>query len=305
MRALLCHNPTAGAKGHDKDSILAALKLAGIEASYVSVRESDFARHLDRPLDLIVAAGGDGTIGRVITALPDRSVPVAILPLGTANNFARSLGIAGTPQELAETWHVDHICPVNVGKAEGPWGATPFIEGFGVGVFPVFLKNAAARRRKPAGADGMRKGRQLLQKALKAAKPFDIAVEIDGKTFDQPLLGVEVCNVTFTGPGLPLAATADVSDSKLDVVFVTEDDRAALIDWLEAPLENKPPVTVRKGAEIVLTWKRRPSRVDDEMFDGDKRKGTVTIGCDREAARVLIPVKLPTQRKHERKAAVA
>jgi diacylglycerol kinase family enzyme len=100
MRALVCHNPKPG---HDKDIILAALKLADIESRYVSVKDDDFAETLKKGADLVVAAGGDGTIGKVLTGLSDRSIPVALLPLGTANNVARSLGIAGTPQELVES----------------------------------------------------------------------------------------------------------------------------------------------------------------------------------------------------------
>lgn len=52
--------------------------------------------------------------------MPDRTVPVAILPLGTANNIARSLGIAGTPHELAESWHIEHARKLDIGAANGP-----------------------------------------------------------------------------------------------------------------------------------------------------------------------------------------
>src|SRR5437868_2564299 len=111
MRAVLVHNPTAGTKGYDKDGITAALKLAGYETRYASTKGDDVEDALKKGADLVVAAGGDGTIATVIRALTDRSIPVALLPLGTANNIARSLGIAGTPQELVETWKADHSSP--------------------------------------------------------------------------------------------------------------------------------------------------------------------------------------------------
>ncbi len=100
MRATLFHNPSAGHKA-EKDDILAAMKLAGFDVRYVSVKGDDVEEALEKKAGLIVIAGGDGTIAEVLTRLPNRSVPVALLPLGTANNIARSLGIAGTPQELA------------------------------------------------------------------------------------------------------------------------------------------------------------------------------------------------------------
>ena len=106
MRAILFHNPSAGHKA-DKDDILAAMKLADFEVRYVSVKNGDIEKAFEKRTDLIVIAGGDGTITEVLTKVPDRSVPVALLPLGTANNIARSLGIAGMPQELVETWKID------------------------------------------------------------------------------------------------------------------------------------------------------------------------------------------------------
>jgi len=104
MRALLVHNPTAGTKSHDKGSIIDALQLADIKVDYVSTKDDDLKRALRRACDVVIAAGGDGTIGYVFTHLVDRSIPLGVLPLGSANNIARSLGIAGTPAELAEQW---------------------------------------------------------------------------------------------------------------------------------------------------------------------------------------------------------
>ena len=91
MRATLFHNPSAGGKAA-KDEILAAMKLVDFDAHYVSVKDHDLKEAFKKKADLIVVAGGDGTIAEVLIRLPDRSLPVALLPLGTANNivaFAR------------------------------------------------------------------------------------------------------------------------------------------------------------------------------------------------------------------------
>src|SRR5690606_10418925 len=111
MKAILCHNPTSGGGTHKKRDLMAALALAGIEARYVSTKGRSFPAALEEDADLIIAAGGDGTVGKVIKAMPNRKVPLAIVPLGTANNIARSLGIAGTPPHLAEGWRLDHWRP--------------------------------------------------------------------------------------------------------------------------------------------------------------------------------------------------
>jgi diacylglycerol kinase (ATP) len=190
----------------------------------VSIKQDDIEQTLEKKTDLIVIAGGDGTITEVMTKLPDRSVPVALLPLGTANNIARSLGVAGTPQELVETWKLANTRPLDVGMVKASWGTSRFLEGFGVGLFAEFLK-AADKREKGKGADNLRKGRALLEKWVKTAKPIDISITIDGKALNGEFLGVEVMNVPFTGPALPLAAKANIADGRLDIVCFDADRR--------------------------------------------------------------------------------
>jgi diacylglycerol kinase (ATP) len=302
MRALLCHNPTAGTKGYDKDALLAALKLADFDVrDVVSVKSDNLADALKKSADLIVAAGGDGTIGKVLTNLPDRSVPVAMLPLGTANNAARSLGIAGTPQELVETWKIENTRPLDIGSVKGSWGTTLFLEAFGVGLIPDLLR-LAAKGKKPAGADNLRKGREQLQKALKDAKPIEVEITVDGKALRGEFLGVEVLNIPFTGPALPLGDKADVADGKLDVICFAVDQRKALIDWLEAPFEEAPPVLCRKGQKVVLTWAEAPNRIDDKFFENKDKKQIAEIVCEPDQVHIVVPVKHPAQVAQQPKA---
>jgi len=304
VKVLLCHNPNAGNKGHDRESVEAALKLAGYDVRYASVKDDNFVDALDNSADFIVAAGGDGTLAKVITSLPDRKVPVAVLPLGTANNFARSLGIAGTPQELVEMWDLAHACPVTLGRAKGPWGTDLFLEGYGIGVFPELLLQAD-KEGKPEGPDNLRHGRDKFRKVLKHAKPFEVVMSIDGKTYAREVLGIEVCNIAFTGPGLPIASKADVSDDKLDLVIFEEGNRKALRDWIEAPQEDKPPVANRKVDSVSITYRNAPARLDDRPFKPKDKELTIEIACDKKPVSILIPVKHPAQKAPEKKASAA
>jgi diacylglycerol kinase family enzyme len=302
MRALLCHNPTAGSKGYDKDALLAAMKLADIDVrEIVSVKSDELAAVLKKSADLVIAAGGDGTIAKVLVSLPDRKLPVALLPLGTANNAARSLGIAGTPQELVETWRIDNTQPLDIGLVKGSWGTTLFLEAFGVGLLPDLMR-LASKGKKPQGAENLRKGRELLQKALKDAAPIDIEVTVDGKPMRGDFLGVEVLNIPFTGPALPLGNKADVADGKLDVVCFEPDRRKELIKWLDAPLDSAPPVVCRKAEKVQLTWGDAPNRVDDRFFENENKKQIAEIVCEPDQVRVLVPVKHPVQVAQQAKA---
>jgi diacylglycerol kinase (ATP) len=172
LRATLFHNPSAGHRA-DKDDILAAMKLADFDVRYVSTKQDDIEQALEKKTDLFVIAGGDGTITEITTKLPDRSIPVD-----------------------------DRSPPLDVGMVKASCGTSRFIEGFGVGLFAEFLK-AADKHEKGKGADNLRKGRALLEKWVKTAKPIEISIKIDGKAFNGEFLGVEVMNVPFTGPALP------------------------------------------------------------------------------------------------------
>lgn len=280
-----------------KDEIMAALRLADFDVRYVSTKEDNLVAALKKSADLIVVAGGDGTVSEALRILPDRKMPVALIPLGTANNLARSLGIAGTPQELVETWKIDHSCPVDIGAVKGAWGTSLFVEGFGLGLLPEYLRRAA-KGKKAEGADNLIKGRTLLQKALKDAKPVPIDVRVDGKSVSGEFLGVEVMNTPFTGPGLPLAAEAHVGDGLLNVICFQVDQRKALMKWLDAPQNEPPPVTARQATQVEVIWADIPNRLDDEAFENKHKKQIAEMTCQPEQARILIPVKHPAQKAH-------
>src|SRR5690606_29487230 len=104
MRVLLLHNPKAGATDISADDLQEAFRDAGWEVEYMSSDGPEFTRRLASDLqddfELVAAAGGDGTLARVICGIAAPAPPLALLPLGTANNIASALGIAGDPREI-------------------------------------------------------------------------------------------------------------------------------------------------------------------------------------------------------------
>src|SRR5206468_7695208 len=100
MRIVLMHNPKAGRGDHAKKDLMAELANAGHHAIYESTRKSDYKKALKKPTDLVLAAGGDGTVGKIGRELIGTGIPLSVLPLGTANNLARSLGFIGSPEEI-------------------------------------------------------------------------------------------------------------------------------------------------------------------------------------------------------------
>src|SRR4051812_27222562 len=121
MRILLIHNPKAGDRKHSKKQLMASLTRCGHQAFYQSTKEHGWKKAFKKPVDLDVAAGGDGTAHKTAWQIIETGIPLAIVPLGTANNLARSLGFAGSVDEVLKSftggiagrsmsaWHaVDH-----------------------------------------------------------------------------------------------------------------------------------------------------------------------------------------------------
>src|SRR5947208_11610265 len=100
MRILLVHNPKAGSKQWSKEQLMKALVRAGHQPIYRSSKKKGWRKGFKAKLDLVLIAGGDGTVGKVAQKLVRRKLPLAILPLGTANNVARTLGFDGPFEKL-------------------------------------------------------------------------------------------------------------------------------------------------------------------------------------------------------------
>jgi diacylglycerol kinase (ATP) len=297
MRALLVHSPTAGIKGHDKDSIIDALHLADIKVDYISTKDDGLKRALHDAPDIVIAAGGDGTISYVFTHLTDRAVPIGIIPLGSANNVARSMGIAGTPAELAEQWRGGHVKRFHLMEIDRDDGKNDFcVEGFGVGLMPALIERRA-KGKKTEGADDIRRGRRALSEALAESKPLDVEVTIDGKHWKSDLLSIDVLNIPFTGPALPFAHGADPSDNVLEVVGLDSDSREALTEWIERPQEERPPLNTRRGRNIEVRWRAAASRFDDKIIKSKPNWRRAHLHSDREPLRILVPAKHPATKK--------
>src|SRR5438128_6257597 len=136
MHVTLIHNPSAGDGAQfGRDALLRLVRAAGHDVTYQSTKERKWATALQQPADLIAVAGGDGTIAKVAKRILGRGVPLTVLPMGTANNVARTFGLADRPlEQLVAEWKVSPNVSVDAALAKGPWGQSYFIESLGIGL---------------------------------------------------------------------------------------------------------------------------------------------------------------------------
>ena len=285
MRTLLLHNPTAGASHPNADELMRQLKVAGFRPKYQSSKD-DYKQTLRKRWDLVIVAGGDGTVARVARRLRNREIPLTILPIGTANNIARALGLNGDIETLISRLPTAQPKRLDIGVARGPWGKRRFLEAVGFGTIAKAIAHSGP---KPPKALRIDMGREELQKYFEEAKAERFEIDVDGEVFAGEFLLVEIMNFARTGPALPISFTAEPDDGLLDVVFVFKNDRAPMLAWLNNPEEAPPPVTVRKGRCVRLKWEHSHARIDDRVYVPPKSVSPIKITLDGEAVTVLVP----------------
>jgi diacylglycerol kinase (ATP) len=263
------------------------LASAGLSPQYQSSK-SGFKKALRKKWDLVVVAGGDGTVTKAARALDGDEKLLAILPIGTANNIARALGLNGEIAPLISTLRDTTPTRLDVGLAHGPWGKRRFPESVGFGTIAKAIAHSDGRPKPPMDLR-ICWGREDLQQYLEEATPKRFEVAVESEVFAGDFLLVEIMNLGHTGPALQISATAAHDDGLFDVVFVFESDRKSMLTWLEAPERQPCPVTVRKGRKVRLKWEEGYARIDDQVYCAPKKTGPVKVTFDDYGLRVLVP----------------
>ena len=286
MRTLLLHNPTAGAAHPNPDELMGRFYAAGFSPHYQSSKDGDYREALAEEWDLVVVAGGDGTVARVARSLRDRTTPIAILPIGTANNIARALGVTGDVEAIIDRLGMAQARRLDVGLAEGPWGKRRFLEAVGFGAIAKAISHSGPKPPKPLRIDS---GREDLQKFVCEAEAECFEFSVDGEHFAGDFLLLEVLNLNLTGPALPILFAAQPDDGMLEIVFLMESEREQMSAWLKNPEHAPSPVNVRKGRKINVNWEHSYARIDSRVYLPPKGTNPVDIKLENDGLRVLVP----------------
>jgi len=299
VRVTLIHNPGAGKQARDASDLKKLLRRAGYKVRYQSAKEPGWKKALGKRADLIVVAGGDGTIGRVVRRMPGHDVPVALLPSGTANNIARSLGQHERPfEELVRAWERARHLRLDLGIVEGPWGKRYFLEGIGAGVFADLLAHsdpAKSKRRKKA-KHPVAAGLERLRRQAKHAEPVQICAALDGEDISGEYLLFEALNLRYIGPNLFLTADAP-GNGRFELVMVTEPERSRLLYYLDHWQDDRERLAIlpsRSGRRLQVEWTGFPLHIDDKLQPGTRIKpkkmaGMVEARIDGASVRFIVP----------------
>jgi diacylglycerol kinase (ATP) len=272
MRLLLLHNPDAGGEEPSATALVQTLEKAGHKVLTRDPADPAWLESLTGEIEAVVAAGGDGTVRSTAVTLATQAqepVPLAILPQGTANNIARSVGATGTVTDLASGLKKAERTRLVIGVARGAFGERHFVESAGVGFFASLLASRPPEEDRGTREDKMQAATERLRRHLAQASPLPLAVVADGKDLSGDYLLVEALNISAIGPGATLAPDADHAEPTLHLVLVTERERADLDGFLDRLAAGEPVATrlpSRAIHRLELDWPDGRGHVDDELW---------------------------------------
>jgi YegS/Rv2252/BmrU family lipid kinase len=256
----LLANPESGSGG--AEGIERGLRARGLDVVRFELdRADDVAAAAP---ERVIVAGGDGSIGRAAEAAANARAPLGVVPVGTANDFARALGLPDDPAqatELAATGE-RRKC-LDLGRV----GRRPFVNAASTGLSPV-----AARK-----ADGLKRFLGPLSYtvgALRAglfAHPVEAHVAVDGRTAFEGRAWQLIVGLTGAFGG-GAEVDSDPADGRLDLVAIEARSRARLVLHgyglrLGTVEEQEGVITASGGRIEVDTDSDAGFNVDGELVD--------------------------------------
>jgi diacylglycerol kinase (ATP) len=263
MRTAFILNPNAGEsvlaeqkihEGSLETALVEIMRGQGIEPEIYYTTVEDPGRGIAAQLatervELVVVVGGDGTIHSVAHGLIGSESVLGIIPAGTMNNLARSLGI---PENLIDACALltdGEVRTIDVGRIN----QHIFLEVAGVGLDAALFPFAEEVKRRGllSTFTGMLNGLQ----ALIAFKTPKMSLAFDGqKPRTYRAVEVTVCNAPYYGPHLNVAAEIYMNDGWLDVVIYTKFNKIEYI---------RHAISISKGRRILTpkTIHRRAKRL--------------------------------------------
>ncbi|WP_255414979.1 diacylglycerol kinase [Cohnella sp. AR92] len=232
IRARLIYNPTSGREEMRRrlSYVLQRLERGGIETStHATEAEGDATRAtieaIERGYDMIIAAGGDGTLNEVVNGISgqERRPPIGVLPMGTTNDFARANGIPKRWQDAVDLIVRRHTRPVDVGVANGKY----FLYMAGGGFLTDLSYEVPSKMKTMIGQFAYYvKGFEKIVNF----RPTSLRISAEGVgTFDGEYMLFFVANSQSIAGFERLAPHAKIDDGLLDVILVKKCNLAEMI----------------------------------------------------------------------------
>ncbi|MCE8033761.1 diacylglycerol kinase family lipid kinase [Billgrantia tianxiuensis] len=234
MNYWLMANTAAGDGSHDANFWRERLLAAGLDSLQVrDIVETDWHRQIE-PGDRLLVAGGDGSVNSAAALCIERRAVLGVLPSGTANDFARNLGLPDDPVDVCRVALGAHTAKVDVAWINGQLYLN--VAHIGLGTVPA--REASPREKKLLGRFSYL---VTLARKLGVQRGFHGRIEGDDQTVEGRWLTIAIASGAYFGGGHGIAG-ARIDDGQLDIVAVRQ--RAwfrLLLSYLSTRLLGHPP----------------------------------------------------------------
>lgn len=234
--------------------------------------------------DLILAVGGDGTVNSVAAAAYRTGLPVGLIPAGTANDLARTLGLPLDPVAAAQVILAGRQTPIDLGEVNG----TFFFNVASLGLSVKLADKLSSTSKKRWGRLGYL---WALLRALAEARPFSAAITgEDGHTIVVKTLQIAVGNGRHYGGGMVVEQGAEINDGQLDLYSLEFKAVWKLLTIAGSFPTGRhglsPEVRTLRGRQFKIATRRpRPINMDGELLGATPAVFTVHPA----ALRMIVP----------------
>jgi len=295
MRTLVILNPTAA--GRTDAAALRRLVAAHVDADFEVTVEPGHAERLAADAarsdyDLVIAAGGDGTVREVATGLfrGGGSPRLGVIPVGTGNDLAHGLGL---PRDVGAAVSVavsGREVPLDLIRAwsDGPARGDRFLANAAVAGFAGRISDSMSpvlrRRLRPVAYPVAAVGQ------LGRLREHRVRLDLDGRVLESSAFMIIVANGEYAGGRLRLAPGASYSDARMDVVIVRAVPAWRLSTLVPRVLMGRhagdPAVSIHRGQRLRLEAEP-PMWIN---LDGDTwLEGSARFAVEPGALRVAVP----------------
>jgi YegS/Rv2252/BmrU family lipid kinase len=299
-RARIIANPTSGsvteAVLRDLRETAKWLTAHGLPAELRLTARPGHATELAREatearLDMVVAAGGDGTVNDVIQALAGHTTALGVLPVGTVNVWAREMGIGLTLSEARETLLRGSVRRVDLGRA----GKRYFLMMAGIGFDAEVARRVEQGTLKRIGLKMLDYIGAVVALSV-TAESADLRIHIGSRRRRERALMTIIGNTRLYGGAMTFTQKAIADDGALDVVVIGSGGLAHRLGvlgraFLRLPSSGPRVRYLRAQAIRVESRRAEPVQVDGDVIGHLPMTFTVAP----RALRVILPVSAPAE----------
>jgi len=245
-------------------SLRDALEAAGVDGDITLAAGGDeiFGKARDSSADILGAAGGDGTINAVASVALERNKPLAVVPLGTLNHFAKDIGVQTELAEAAAAISLGYLKSVDVGEVNGQI----FLNNSSIGLYPSIVHERQQKERLGHG-----KWPAFIWAAFSVLRryPFlDVRLNVEGKEIKSRTPFVFVGNNEYNMESFEIGGRARLDRGQLSIYFSHRTRRLELMALglraLLAQVEKAEKFVAMTATEVSIETPRRRIRVSTD-----------------------------------------